>query len=100
MKTNSSDSKVHFFSASDKDSFAAYTVRTRFPEKFKQCGLTDYENFIGTTSVREGLGDKPKTPENHPGWQAIFDATKNWHGKTIKEFFENAPFLLVEFYFY
>lgn len=91
--------KIKEFCASDKNSFAFFTIKERFPENYKKCGLSDYEETIEKT-VKEGLGNRPQNLESHPGWNAIYNATKRWHNETIKDFFFKAPFFLVEFYFY
>lgn len=82
------------FSTSDKGSFAEYTVRERFPKIFRENCSENYEDILKII-VEDGLkGSK------HPGIEMMKKAVEQYKDLSIQEFFNDAPFLLAEFYFY
>lgn len=84
------------FSAKDFGSFAKFTIENRFPKIFKEVCSEEYESFIKDHKV----GDKNVLHSNISGISELKAAVSPYIDYTIKDFFENAPFFLVEFYFY
>lgn len=82
------------FFTSDKGSFAEYTVRERFPKIFCENCSENYDDILNIT-VKKGLKGS-----DHPGLKAMKNAVKTYNKLSLHNFFNNAPFLLAEFYFY
>lgn len=89
------DKTAKEFSASEKDSFAEFTVRERFPKIFKEVCSEQYDEFIECTTVADGIKEG-----DHAGLAALKKAVAPYNDKTLKQFFHDEPFFLVEFYFY
>lgn len=88
--------KFEEFSAKDSGSFAKFTVENRFPKIFKEVCSEEYDSFIENHKV----GDENVLHSNIPGISELKKSISLYKDDTIKDFFENAPFFLVEFYFY
>ena len=88
-------SGIKEFSASETGSFAEFTIRERFPKIFREVCSDEYETFIKTTTVEEGIKNFC-----HPGLEEVKTAVREHAHKTLEEFFYTAPFFLVEVYFY
>ena len=84
------------FSAKYADSFAKFTVENRFPKIFKEVCSEEYDSFIKEHKVDDGK----ILHSNIPGVDELKKSISSYKDYTIKDFFENAPFFLVEFYFY
>lgn len=84
------------FSAKDFGSFAKFTIENRFPKIFKEVCSEEYESFIKDHKVSYDRIFNSKVP----GVSELEAAVYSYKDDTIKDFFENAPFFLVEFYFY
>lgn len=82
------------FSTSDKGSFAEYTARERFPKIFRENCSENYEDILKII-VEDGLNGS-----RHPGIEMMKKAVEQYKDLSIQEFFNDAPFLLAEFYFY
>jgi len=90
-----SDKTAQEFSASEKGSFAEFTIRERFPKIFREVCSEQYDEFIEHTTVADGIKDG-----DHAGLSALKKVVEPYNGKTLKNFFHDEPFFLVEFYFY
>lgn len=88
--------KFEEFSAKYVGSFAKFTVENRFPKIFKEVCSEEYESFIKDHKV----GDENILHSNIPGIDELKKSISSYKDYTIKDFFEKAPFFLVEFYFY
>lgn len=88
--------KFEEFSAKYVGSFAKFTVENRFPKIFKEVCSEEYESFIKDHK----LGDENILHSNIPGIDELKKSISSYKDYTIKNFFEEAPFFLVEFYFY
>lgn len=88
--------KFEEFSAKYVGSFAKFTVENRFPKIFKEVCSEEYESFIKDHKV----GDENILHSNIPGIDELKKSISSYKDYTIKNFFEEAPFFLVEFYFY
>lgn len=84
------------FSAKNAGSFAKFTIENRFPKIFKEVCSEEYESFIKDHKV----GDENILHSNIPGVDELKNSISSYKDYTIKDFFEKAPFFLVEFYFY
>lgn len=84
------------FSAKDSGSFAKFTIENRFPKIFKEVCSEEYESFIKDHKV----DDEKILHSNIPGVDELKKSISSYKDYTIKDFFEKAPFFLVEFYFY
>jgi len=89
------DKTAQEFSASEKGSFAEFTIRERFPKIFREVCSEQYDEFIEHTTVADGIKDG-----DHAGLSALKKVVEPYNGKTLKNFFHDEPFFLVEFYFY
>ena len=89
------DKTAQEFSASEKGSFAEFTIRERFPKIFREVCSEQYDEFIEHTTVADGIKDG-----DHVGLAVLKKAVEPYNGKTLKNFFHDEPFFLVEFYFY
>lgn len=87
--------KFEEFSA-EKGSFAKFTVENRFPKIFKEVCSEEYESFIEKHKVDDGN----ILHSNIPGVDELKKSISSYKDYSIKDFFEKAPFFLVEFYFY
>ena len=90
-----SDKTAQEFSASEKGSFAEFTIRERFPKIFREVCSEQYDEFIEHTTVADGIKDG-----DHVGLAVLKKAVEPYNSKTLKSFFHDEPFFLVEFYFY
>lgn len=88
--------KFDEFSAKDAGSFAKFTIENRFPKIFKEVCSEEYESFIKDHKV----DDEKILHSNIPGVYELKKSISSYKNYTIKDFFEKAPFFLVEFYFY
>ncbi len=88
--------KFDEFSAKDAGSFAKFTIENRFPKIFKEVCSEEYESFIKDHKV----DDEKILHSNIPGVDELKKSISSYKDYTIKDFFEKAPFFLVEFYFY
>lgn len=88
--------KFDEFSAKDAGSFAKFTIENRFPQIFKEVCSEEYESFIKDHKV----DDEKILHSNIPGVDELKKSISSYKDYTIKDFFEKAPFFLVEFYFY
>lgn len=88
--------KFDEFSAKDAGSFAKFTIENRFPKIFKEVCSEEYESFIKDHKV----DDEKILHSNIPGVDELKKSISSYKNYTIKDFFEKAPFFLVEFYFY
>lgn len=88
--------KFEEFSAKYVGSFAKFTVENRFSKIFKEVCSEEYESFIKDHKV----GDENILHSNIPGIDELKKSISSYKDYTIKNFFEEAPFFLVEFYFY
>lgn len=93
---NKSKEKEKYFSAAEKGSFAEFTVEKRFPKIFKEVCSEEYDSFIENHKVDDGK----ILHSNIPGVDELKKSISSYKDYTIKDFFEKAPFFLVEFYFY
>lgn len=93
---NKNKEKEKYFSAAEKGSFAEFTVEKRFPKIFKEVCSEEYDSFIENHKV----GDENILHSNIPGVDELKKSISSYKDYTIKDFFEKAPFFLVEFYFY
>lgn len=84
------------FSAKDFGSFAKFTVENRFPKIFKEVCSEEYDSFIENHKV----GDECVLHSDISGVDELKNSISSYKDYTIKDFFEKAPFFLVEFYFY
>ena len=84
------------FSAKNAGSFAKFTIENRLPKIFKEVCSEEYESFIKDHKV----GDENILHSNIPGVDELKNSISSYKDYTIKDFFEKAPFFLVEFYFY
>ena len=89
------DKTAQEFSASEKGSFAEFTIRERFPKIFREVCSEQYDEFIEHTTVADGIKDG-----DHVGLAVLKKAVEPYNSKTLKSFFHDEPFFLVEFYFY
>ena len=88
--------KFDEFSAKDAGSFAKFTIENRFPKIFKEVCSEEYDSFIENHKVDDGK----ILHSNIPGVDELKKSISSYKDYTIKDFFEKAPFFLVEFYFY
>lgn len=93
---NKNKEKEKYFSAAEKGSFAEFTVEKRFPKIFKEVCSEEYDSFIENHKVDDGK----ILHSNIPGVDELKKSISSYKDYTIKDFFEKAPFFLVEFYFY
>lgn len=79
-----------------KGSFAKFTIENRFPKIFKEVCSEEYDSFIENHKVDDGK----ILHSNIPGGDELKKSISSYKDYAIKDFFEKAPFFLVEFYFY
>ena len=84
------------FSAKDSGSFAKFTIENRFPKIFKEVCSEEYESFI----EKHKVGDENILHSDISRVSELKKSISSYKDYTIKDFFEKAPFFLVEFYFY
>lgn len=84
------------FSAKYSGSFAKFTIENRFPKIFREVCSEEYDSFIENHKVDDGK----ILHSNIPGVDELKKSISSYKDYTIKDFFEKAPFFLVEFYFY
>lgn len=89
------NSTTTFFSASQQNSFADFTVKERFPKIYNEYCSGNYEDFIKQTTVKEAL-------KNILEFNECSDLSfiQGKESKTLKEFFESEPFFESEVLFY
>ena len=84
-----------FFSASQLDSFAYFTIKERFPKIYNDYCSGNYDDFIEHTTVEDALKNIFKQNEC-----SDLSFIQGKETKTLKEFFENEPFFESEVLFY
>ena len=114
---NNKNGQSKFFTASDENSFAYFTVKNRFPKIYNEYCSGDYEEFVRKNTIKDVFCNKNgkyinSEDENHAdiNYQRIvkksvensktklgLEFTEN---STLEEFFLKAPFFEAEVLFY
>lgn len=95
MNKNEKNKPTAFFSASQLDSFAYFTIKERFPKIYNDYCSGNYEDFVEYTTVEDALKNILED-KDCPDLSFI----QGKETKTLKEFFENEPFFESEVLFY
>lgn len=95
MNKNEKNKPTAFFSASQLDSFAYFTIKERFPKIYNDYCSGNYEDFVEYTTVENALKNILED-KDCPDLSFI----QGKETKTLKEFFENEPFFESEVLFY
>ena len=95
MNKNEKNKPTDFFSASQLDSFAYFTIKERFPKIYNDYCSGNYEDFVEYTTVEDALKNILED-KDCPDLSFI----QGKETKTLKEFFENEPFFESEVLFY
>ena len=95
MNKNEKNKPTTFFSASQLDSFAYFTIKERFPKIYNDYCSGNYEDFVEYTTVEDALKNILED-KDCPDLSFI----QGKETKTLKEFFENEPFFESEVLFY
>lgn len=95
MNKNEKNKPTAFFSATQLDSFAYFTIKERFPKIYNDYCSGNYEDFVEYTTVEDALKNILED-KDCPDLSFI----QGKETKTLKEFFENEPFFESEVLFY
>ena len=95
MNKNEKNKPTAFFSASQLDSFAYFTIKERFPKIYNDYCSGNYEDFVEYTTVEDALKNILED-KDCPDLSFI----QGKETKTLKDFFENEPFFEAEVLFY
>ena len=95
MNKNEKNKPTTFFSTSQLDSFAYFTIKERFPKIYNDYCSGNFDDFIENTTVEDALKNIFKQNEC-----SDLSFIQGKETKTLKEFFENEPFFESEVLFY
>ena len=95
MNKNEKNKPTAFFSASQLDSFAYFTIKERFPKIYNDYCSGNYEDFVEYTTVEDALKNIFKQNEC-----SDLSFIQGKETKTLKDFFESEPFFESEVLFY
>lgn len=95
MNKNEKNKPTTFFSASQLDSFAYFTIKERFPKIYNDYCSGNYDEFIDHTTVEDALKNIFKQNEC-----SDLSFIQGKETKTLKDFFESEPFFESEVLFY
>ena len=95
MNKNEKNKPTTFFSASQLDSFAYFTIKERFPKIYNDYCSGNFDDFIEHTTVEDALKNIFKQNEC-----SDLSFIQGKETKTLKDFFESEPFFESEVLFY
>ena len=95
MNKNEKNKPTTFFSTSQLDSFAYFTIKERFPKIYNDYCSGNFDDFIEHTTVEDALKNIFKQNEC-----SDLSFIQGKETKTLKDFFENEPFFEAEVLFY
>lgn len=95
MNKNEKNKPTIFFSASQSDSFAYFTIKERFPKIYNDYCSGNFDDFIEHTTVEDALKNIFKQNEC-----SDLSFIQGKETKTLKDFFESEPFFESEVLFY
>lgn len=95
MNKNEKNKPTTFFSTSQLDSFAYFTIKERFPKIYNDYCSGNFDDFIEHTTVEDALKNIFKQNEC-----SDLSFIQGKETKTLKEFFESEPFFESEVLFY
>ena len=95
MNKNEKNKPTAFFSASQLDSFAYFTIKERFPKIYNDYCSGNFDDFIEHTTVEDALKNIFKQNEC-----SDLSFIQGKETKTLKDFFESEPFFESEVLFY
>lgn len=94
MNKNEKNKPTTFFSASQLDSFAYFTIKERFPKIYNDYCSGNFDDFIEHTTVEDALNI---FKQNECSDLSFIQGKET---KTLKDFFESEPFFESEVLFY
>ena len=95
MNKNEKNKPTTFFSTSQLDSFAYFTIKERFPKIYNDYCSGNFDDFIENTTVEDALKNIFKQNEC-----SDLSFIQGKETKTLKDFFESEPFFESEVLFY
>ena len=95
MNKNEKNKPTTFFSTSQLDSFAYFTIKERFPKIYNDYCSGNFDDFIEYTTVEDALKNIFKQNEC-----SDLSFIQGKETKTLKDFFESEPFFESEVLFY
>ena len=95
MNKNEKNKPTTFFSASQLDSFAYFTIKERFPKIYNDYCSGNFDDFVEHTTVEDALKNIFKQNEC-----SDLSFIQGKETKTLKDFFESEPFFESEVLFY
>lgn len=95
MNKNEKNKPTTFFSTSQLDSFAYFTIKERFPKIYNDYCSGNFDDFIEHTTVEDALKNIFKQNEC-----SDLSFIQGKETKTLKDFFESEPFFESEVLFY
>lgn len=95
MNKNEKNKPTIFFSTSQLDSFAYFTIKERFPKIYNDYCSGNFDDFIEHTTVEDALKNIFKQNEC-----SDLSFIQGKETKTLKDFFESEPFFESEVLFY